>query len=189
MTFAFGMLLVAIQVSGGQLTPRIVATTLPRDNTIRFSLALFVYTLMLAVSVKLRAERISPFLLSVASILGLISTATFPLLIDYSARMLRPVSIVSRVGNLGLEVFEHGRGAEPAGQAARRSWRRRTSSSAVGPPRRSPPHRGSHSSGPWSRSNTWSRCPTDAGEVSIRASTGCATTSASAPRLYGAHRR
>src|SRR5262245_44364861 len=30
MTFAFGMLLVAIQVSGGQLTPRIVATTLLR---------------------------------------------------------------------------------------------------------------------------------------------------------------
>src|SRR5262249_59352383 len=27
-------------------------------------------------------------------------------LIDYSARMLRPVSIVSRVGDLGLKVFE-----------------------------------------------------------------------------------
>src|SRR5215831_17729444 len=35
MTFAFGMLLVAIQVSGGQLTPRIVATALLRDNAIR----------------------------------------------------------------------------------------------------------------------------------------------------------
>src|SRR5262249_23574496 len=53
MTFAFGMLLVAIQVSGGQLTPRIVATALLRDNAIRLSLGLFVYTLMLAVSVKL----------------------------------------------------------------------------------------------------------------------------------------
>ena len=106
MTFAFGMLLVAIQVSSGQLTPRIVATTLLRDNTIRFSLGLFVYTLMLAVSVKLRTERIPPFLMSVASILGLVSTAVFLFLIDYSARMLRPVSIVSRVGNLGLRVFE-----------------------------------------------------------------------------------
>jgi len=106
MTFAFGMLLVAIQVSGGQLTPRIVATTLLRDNAIRFSLGLFVYTLMLAVSVKLRTERIPPFLMSVASILGLVSTAVFLYLIDYSARMLRPVSIVSRVGDLGLKVFE-----------------------------------------------------------------------------------
>ena len=70
MTFAFGMLLVAIQVSGGQLTPRIVATTLLRNNTIRFSLGLFVYALMLAVSVKLRTERIPPFLMSVAQILA-----------------------------------------------------------------------------------------------------------------------
>src|SRR5262249_30394600 len=99
-------LLVAIQVSGGQLTPRIVATALLRDNAIRLSLGLFVYTLMLAVSVKLRTERIPPFLMSVASILGLVSTAMFLFLIDYSARMLRPVSIVSRLGDLGLKVFE-----------------------------------------------------------------------------------
>jgi uncharacterized membrane protein len=44
--------------------------------------------------------------MSVASILGLVSTAVFLFLIDYSARMLRPVSIVSRVGDLGLKVFE-----------------------------------------------------------------------------------
>ena len=106
MTFAFGMLLVAIQVSSGQLTPRIVATTLLRDNTIRVSLGLFVFTLMLAVSVKLRTERIPPFLMSVTAVLGLVGTAAFLFLIDYSARMLRPVSIVSRLGDLGLKVFE-----------------------------------------------------------------------------------
>lgn len=106
MTFAFGMLLVAIQVSGGQLTPRIVATTLLRDNIIRLSLGLFVYALLLAVAVKLRTERIPPFLISVASLLGLLCTAAFLFLIDYAARMLRPVSILSRVGDLGLEVFE-----------------------------------------------------------------------------------
>jgi uncharacterized membrane protein len=106
MTFAFGMLLVAIQVSGGQLTPRIVATTLLRDNIIRLSLGLFVYALLLAVAVKLRTERIPPFLMSLASILGLVCTAAFLFLIDYAARMLRPVSILSRVGDLGLEVIE-----------------------------------------------------------------------------------
>ena len=106
MTFAFGMLLVAIQVTGGQLTPRIVATTLLRDNTIRVSLGLFVYALLLAVAVKLRTERIPPFLMSVASILGLVSTAAFLFLIDYAARMLRPISILSRVGDLGLKVIE-----------------------------------------------------------------------------------
>jgi uncharacterized membrane protein len=35
LVFTFGSLLVAIQVAGGQYTPRIIATTLLRDNTIR----------------------------------------------------------------------------------------------------------------------------------------------------------
>ena len=34
LVFTFGSLLVAIQVAGGQLTPRIIATTLLRDNLI-----------------------------------------------------------------------------------------------------------------------------------------------------------
>ena len=37
LVFTFGSLLVAIQVAGGQYTPRIIATTLLRDNAIRFS--------------------------------------------------------------------------------------------------------------------------------------------------------
>jgi uncharacterized membrane protein len=34
--FTFGSLLVAIQIASGQYTPRIIATTLLRDNVIRF---------------------------------------------------------------------------------------------------------------------------------------------------------
>ena len=34
--FTFGSLLVALQIASGQLTPRIIATTLLRDNVIRF---------------------------------------------------------------------------------------------------------------------------------------------------------
>ena len=44
--------------------------------------------------------------MSVTAVLGLVGTAAFLFLIDYSARMLRPVSIVSRLGDLGLKVFE-----------------------------------------------------------------------------------
>jgi len=40
--FTFSSLLVAIQVASGQLTPRIIATTLLRDSGIRWSVALFV---------------------------------------------------------------------------------------------------------------------------------------------------
>ncbi|CAN7611690.1 hypothetical protein [Mesorhizobium sp. LjNodule214] len=35
--FTFGSLLVAVQIAGGQMTPRIMAATLLRDNAIRFS--------------------------------------------------------------------------------------------------------------------------------------------------------
>jgi uncharacterized membrane protein len=40
-----------------------------------------------------------------AGILGLVSIAIFLYLIDYAARMLRPVSIVQRVGKSGIEVI------------------------------------------------------------------------------------
>jgi uncharacterized membrane protein len=37
LVFTFGSLLVAIQIAGGQLTPRIIATTLLRDNVVRYA--------------------------------------------------------------------------------------------------------------------------------------------------------
>ena len=54
LVFTFSSLLVAIQVASGQLTPRIIATTLLRDSGIRWSVALFVYALASAVAVKSR---------------------------------------------------------------------------------------------------------------------------------------
>ena len=49
--FTFGSLLVAIQVAGGQYTPRIIATTLLRDNAIRFTVGYFVFTLLFTLRV------------------------------------------------------------------------------------------------------------------------------------------
>jgi Predicted membrane protein (DUF2254) len=54
--FTFGSMLVALQVASAQLTPRIIATTLLRDNTIRFTVGLFVFTLLLAVGTKARLQ-------------------------------------------------------------------------------------------------------------------------------------
>src|SRR5215469_1937651 len=48
--FTFSSLIVAIQVASGQLTPRIIATALLRDNAIRGSVAVFVYALLLAIT-------------------------------------------------------------------------------------------------------------------------------------------
>jgi uncharacterized membrane protein len=54
--FTFGSLLVAIQVAGGQLTPRVIATTLLRDNVVRYTVGLFVFSLLFAISVQNRIE-------------------------------------------------------------------------------------------------------------------------------------
>jgi uncharacterized membrane protein len=119
LVFTFGSLLVAIQVAGGQYTPRIIATTFLRDNAIRFTVAYFTFTLLfnLRVLSRMGDEMVHQFNTFVASMLGLISLAVFLYLIDYAARMLRPVSIVNRVGESGIAVI---RSVYPESSAAPR---------------------------------------------------------------------
>lgn len=104
--FTFSSLIVAIQVASGQLTPRIIATTLLRDNVIRGSVAVFVYALLLAVAVKTRVDTIPRSLVSMTAILGLLSVLVFMFLIDHAARLLRPINIVWRIAQQGLQVIE-----------------------------------------------------------------------------------
>jgi len=105
--FTFGSMLVAIQVAGGQLTPRIIATTLLRDNVIRSTVGLFVFTLLFAVGVKARSdEKVLHVGGTVVVVLGIASMMAFLFLIDYTARLLRPVSIVWRIGEHGIKVIE-----------------------------------------------------------------------------------
>jgi len=107
MVFTFGSLLVAIQIAGGQLTPRIIATTLLRDNVVRYSVGLFVFTLVFAVMALNRLDKNVPELAaSITALLGIACMATFLFLIDYAARLLRPVTIVGRIGEEGLSVIE-----------------------------------------------------------------------------------
>ncbi|HUB45190.1 MAG TPA: DUF2254 domain-containing protein [Acetobacteraceae bacterium] len=105
--FTFGSLLVALQVASGQLTPRIIATTLLQDNVIRFTVGLFVFTLLFAAGARARIENDIPHLtVTLAVLLGVASVTSFLYLIDHTARLLRPVSIVWRVGEHGIEVIE-----------------------------------------------------------------------------------
>lgn len=108
LVFTFGSLLVAIQVAGGQYTPRIIATTLLRDNAIRFTVGYFVFTLLFAVRVlaSMGGETVHQFNTFIAGVLGLVSIVVFLYLIDYAARFLRPVSIVQRVGRYGIAVLQ-----------------------------------------------------------------------------------
>jgi uncharacterized membrane protein len=105
--FTFGSLLVALQVASGQLTPRIIATTLLQDNTIRFTVGLFVFTLLFAAGARARVDTDIPHLaITLGVLLGIASITAFLYLIDYTARLLRPVSIVWRIGEQGIEVIE-----------------------------------------------------------------------------------
>jgi uncharacterized membrane protein len=107
LVFTFGSLLVAIQVASGQLTPRIIATTLLRDKVVRYSVGLFVFTMVFAVGIVGRTEKtVHQFPVLVTGLLGLLCMADFLYLIDYAARLLRPVSIAGRVAMMGLAVIE-----------------------------------------------------------------------------------
>jgi len=107
LVFTFGSLLVAVQIAGGQYTPRIIATTLLRDNRIRSTVGYFVFTLLFSVKASSRMgdEVVNQFNTFIVGVLGLVSVVVFLYLIDYAARFLRPVSIVKRVGESGLAVI------------------------------------------------------------------------------------
>ncbi len=105
--FTFGSLLVAIQIAGGQLTPRVIATTLLRDNVVRYSVGLFVFTLVFAVGALNRQEAsVNEVVSLVTGILGVACIADFLFLIDYAARLLRPVAVVARVGDEGVAMIK-----------------------------------------------------------------------------------
>ncbi len=107
LVFTFGSLLVAIQVAGGQLTPRVIATTLLRDNVVRYSVGIFVFTLLFALMALNRVElKVWDLATILTGALAIVCMATFLFLIDHAARLLRPISIVAHVGDEGLAVIE-----------------------------------------------------------------------------------
>ncbi len=107
LVFTFGSLLVAIQVASVQLTPRIIATTLLRNNVVKYSVGLFVFTLVFSVSaLNNQGSTVHQLIAFVGGVLGITCIAAFLFLIDYAARLLRPVSILAHVGDEGLAVIE-----------------------------------------------------------------------------------
>ena len=106
LVFTFGSLLVAVQVAGGQYTPRVIATIFLSNRVVRACVGLFVVTLFFAFNTLVRMDSAVDQVNTAISVLfGVLSVVTFLFLIDYAARMLRPVSIVAAVGKLGLAVI------------------------------------------------------------------------------------
>jgi uncharacterized membrane protein len=107
LVFTFGSLLVAIQVAGGQLTSRIIATVLLRDNVVRYSVGLFVFTLVFAVGALNRLEaQVHELVALITALIGIACIADFLFLIDYAARLLRPVNVLAAVAERGIRVIE-----------------------------------------------------------------------------------
>lgn len=105
--FTFGSLLVAIQIAGGQLTPRVIATSLLRDNVIRLTTGLFIFSLLFAIGTVSRIEAGMPDLAAwISAILGIASLTAFLYLIDHAARFLRPVSIFWQIADDGFAVID-----------------------------------------------------------------------------------
>lgn len=123
MVFTFGSLLVAIQVASAQMTPRIIATTLLRNDIVRYTVGLFIFTLMFALSAQNRMDKdVHQLVMLIATLLGIISFAAFFYLIDYASRLLRPISILAQVGGDGLAVVASvypEPSAGPGGEAGR----------------------------------------------------------------------
>ena len=105
--FTFGSLLVAVQIASAQLTPRIIATVLLRDNTIRTIAALFVLSFVFDLGLLARTQTVVLYVpLTVSLLLTLTSIGAFLYLMDYAARLLRPISIVWKLGEAGLRVID-----------------------------------------------------------------------------------
>jgi uncharacterized membrane protein len=139
LVFTFGSLLVALQVASGQLTPRIIVTTLLRNNVVRYTVGLFIFTFLFTLGVQNRIEtQVYQLPLFIAAALALLCFAAFLYLIDYAARLLRPISILTQVGNEGLRVIEGVYPDPSLGAGMPPSQRQK-----LGPPDRIIYHRGS----------------------------------------------
>jgi uncharacterized membrane protein len=104
--FTFGSLLIAIQIASAQLTPRIIATTLLRDRVIRYTVGLNMFTMLYAVGgLNRTGDTVYQLLTLTGMLLGIACVVSFLFLIDYAARLLRPVRLVALVCDQGLEVI------------------------------------------------------------------------------------
>jgi uncharacterized membrane protein len=78
-----------------------------RNDVVKYTVGLLIFTLMFALSEQNRMEKeVHQLVMLIATLLGILSFAGFFYLIDYASRLLRPISILAHVGDDGLAVVE-----------------------------------------------------------------------------------
>ena len=104
--FVFSILLVAVQLASAQLTPRIIASVY-RSNALKFSLTVFLFAFTYTLVALSRIEDSVPQVsLWVAMYSSVASIGIFLYMVDYVGKSLRPVTVLTRVGNAGQKVVE-----------------------------------------------------------------------------------
>ncbi len=104
--FVFSMLLVAVQLASAQLSPRIIATAF-RDRVTSFALTVFVFTFSFSLAVLARIDASVPQITAwVVTYSNVACVGIYLYLIDHVGRMLRPVSLLSRVAAEGRSVIQ-----------------------------------------------------------------------------------
>jgi len=103
--FVFSILLVAVQLASAQLTPRIISLVYRRP-VLKFSLTFFVFAFTYTLSALSRIEDSVPQIsLWVAVYSSVICIGLFVYMIDHTGKSLRPVSVLTLVGNQGQKVI------------------------------------------------------------------------------------
>jgi len=103
----FSIILVAVQLSSSQLSPRAIASSILKDRQTQFVLGLFIFTYVLAIAVLGRIDtRVPELPLFIAIVFTVLSIAAFLYLIDYVAKALRPVSFCRRISRAGMQVVD-----------------------------------------------------------------------------------
>lgn len=105
--FVFSILLLAVQLASAQLTPRIIAF-FSRNRVMKFSLTIFVFAFTYTLTVLSRIEGAVPQIsLWVSVYSSVASIGVFLYMIDDVSKSLRPISILTRIGNAGQKVIEN----------------------------------------------------------------------------------
>jgi uncharacterized membrane protein len=104
--FAFSLLLLAVQVASGQLTPRVIARIF-EGRSLKLILSVFVLSFVYALATLGRIEdRVPQLPVLLAILLSLVSISLFLYLVQTASQSLRPVSILTRVADDTRRVIE-----------------------------------------------------------------------------------
>jgi uncharacterized membrane protein len=105
--FVSSVLLIAVQLSSAQLSPRIIGMVF-KDPIIRFALTLFVFTYVWLAATMARVGTTVPLVtVNVAAVACLVCLGVFLVMIDHVGKALRPSGALRAVARRGRQIIDH----------------------------------------------------------------------------------